>query len=377
VKITFLDPVGWDYNAETPLTQPLGGSQSALCYLATELACQGHEISIVNHITASGEYGGVRSLNWAESANAAFLNQADVVIVLNAALGHELRDRVGVRRPLVLWTQHAHDQPAMRELGRVFERKAWTGFAFISVWMRDHYLRTFNILRGRSHILHNGIAPSFVVHQPAPPWFETGAAPVLAYTSTPFRGLDVLIDAFPAIRSAFPELRLRVYSSMSIYRVAPEQDDYRPLYDRCSNMAGIDYIGPVGQVRLADELAGIAALAYPSTFAETFCIAAAEAMALGASLITTRLGALPELFGEFAELVELGSDRQQFVDAYAALVVDALSAMMSDPATAAARRQAQIAFIKERYTWPRIASEWSSWLDGLIGNYGDSAFNIS
>src|SRR5688572_33444330 len=30
----FLDGIPWDYDIETPLVRPLGGSQSCLCYLA-------------------------------------------------------------------------------------------------------------------------------------------------------------------------------------------------------------------------------------------------------------------------------------------------------------------------------------------------------
>ena len=37
----FLDFIRWDFDVATPLEKPLGGSQSALCYLATALASRG------------------------------------------------------------------------------------------------------------------------------------------------------------------------------------------------------------------------------------------------------------------------------------------------------------------------------------------------
>ena len=37
MNLTFLDTIAWDYDVATPMTRPLGGSQSVLCYLAVEL----------------------------------------------------------------------------------------------------------------------------------------------------------------------------------------------------------------------------------------------------------------------------------------------------------------------------------------------------
>ena len=41
MNIAFLDSIGWDYDVSTPYERPLGGSQSALAYLAAELARRG------------------------------------------------------------------------------------------------------------------------------------------------------------------------------------------------------------------------------------------------------------------------------------------------------------------------------------------------
>jgi glycosyltransferase involved in cell wall biosynthesis len=406
MKIAFLDPIVWDYNVDTPLTQPLGGSQSALCYLAAQLARMGHEVSLINNIAATADYSGVRCVRWAEGGNARLLNRADVVIVLNITWGQRLR-AAGVRAPLILWSHNPHNESLVQGLGNGDERNAWTGFAFVSRWMSENYIRWFAIPPERARVLHNGIARPFEEQELVEPWFMRHSEPVLVYTSVPNRGLNLLLDAFPAVRAAFPDARLRIFSGMSLYRAGSDQDPYQSLYERSRTMQGVEYHEPIGQAQLARELAGAAALAYPTTVAETFCLAAAEAMALGAMLLTTRLGALPELFGEFAHMVDADieshtntgsrpdqlspmrmirriwryaaarvgskplSPRQKLATAYSALVIDALEAARRDPEGANERRKAQIAFIKTHYNWPRSAAEWITWLEGLIGGSAD------
>ena len=67
----------------------------------------------------------------------------------------------------------------------------------------------------RSTVLRNGIAPSYSVLFPPETAILEGKTkpPVLAYTSTPFRGLDILLDIFPQIRSTIPRTTLKFFSS--------------------------------------------------------------------------------------------------------------------------------------------------------------------
>jgi hypothetical protein len=41
MNIAFVDWIGWDYDVSAPYERPLGGSQSALAYLAVALARRG------------------------------------------------------------------------------------------------------------------------------------------------------------------------------------------------------------------------------------------------------------------------------------------------------------------------------------------------
>jgi glycosyltransferase involved in cell wall biosynthesis len=362
VRIAFLDTQTLDYTADTPYQQPLGGSQSALCYLATELARLGHEVAVLNGTTRPGTYRGVQFLHLARVPGD-FFSRFDVVVVLNWARGGlRLRQQFGLNVRLVLWLSHAADQPVVEPLAQPEERDAWNGFALVSAWQQEQFIARFDIAHDKTRVIRNAISPAFADTPLAPAWFERGEPPVLVYTSTPFRGLDVLLLAFRVIRREIPELRLRVFSSMAIYQVRAAQDEYRSLYAQCVT-EGHEYRGPLGQAKLAQELRGVAGLAYPSTFAETSCIAVLEAMAAGAFIFTTRLGALPETTNGFAYLVDSDPDPGMLAERFAAMTIEAWRELLADPAAAARRREAQASFVRASYRWADRATEWVSWLE--------------
>lgn len=54
MKIAFVDLSGIDFNPLTPETQPLGGMQSGVCYLARELQKRGHDVHYFQWIKHRG-----------------------------------------------------------------------------------------------------------------------------------------------------------------------------------------------------------------------------------------------------------------------------------------------------------------------------------
>jgi glycosyltransferase involved in cell wall biosynthesis len=184
--------------------------------------------------------------------------------------------------------------------------------------------------------------------------------PVLAYTSTPFRGLHVLLYAFERIRGFVPEVRLKVFSSMAVYQDPAADEAFRTLYDWCRRLDGVEYVGALPQPRLARELRSVSLLAYPSTFAETYCITAIEAMAAGCRVVTTALGALPETTAGFARLVSHGDDVRALGNAFAEATLEALADLESQTTEAELRRQ--VDYVDRDCSWPARARQWAAWL---------------
>jgi glycosyltransferase involved in cell wall biosynthesis len=68
----------------------------------------------------------------------------------------------------------------------------------------------------------------------------------LIYSSTPFRGLDVLLEVFPKIKEFVPEAELHVFSSMKVYGDdTDETKEWEALYEKAQNTDGVVYHGTV------------------------------------------------------------------------------------------------------------------------------------
>jgi len=366
MRIVFVHRTVNDYTVETPYIRGIGGTESALAYLSVELTKLGHSVSLLTNTSAPGRYRNVECLNYKTSLGPDLINASDVVVVSNEACGRTLKDEYRARKPLVMWNQHANDQPAIEALEFTRERKAWASLAFVSEWQRDQFCKVYWVPREKTRVMRNAISPAFAQASPARPWFQSGKAPVLVYTSAPYRGLDVLLDAVPVIRSAIPDMRVRVFSGMATLQVAIENDPYTELYRRCTLTDGVEYVGPVPQPELAAELTHAAALAYPSTFPETSCIAAMEAMSAGATILTTRSGAMSETTAGFGMMIEPHEDEARLAKEFAQMAIDALAEARREPDAADARRAEQIAFVRKTYSWPARALEWESYLSEVV-----------
>ncbi|HEY2147621.1 MAG TPA: glycosyltransferase family 4 protein, partial [Pirellulales bacterium] len=366
VHLAVVDLVPWDYTIETAYSKPLGGSQSALCYLAEELARRGHDVQLINNTARPGAHRGVVHLPLAK-AHGDVWKSFDAVVLLNGIKpAQSIRPLLRPDARLIAWIQHADDQPAVQPLAREAVRNQFDGFALLSDWQSGRFVEKYQLDPVKTRILRNAIGPAFrglfsasddIVAAKKQP-------PVLAYTSTPYRGLDLLVHAFPAIRAKVKGTTLRVYSSMQVYQATAARDaaDYGHLYDLCRDTPGVEYFGSVAQTELAARMREITMLAYPNHFAETSCIAAMEAMAAGSLIVTSALGALPETTAGFARLLPVGDDWLGYSDRFVDEAVEALGEIEEQPEKINGLLRRQVAHCNAECTWAKRADEWEAWL---------------
>lgn len=370
----FLDFIRWDYDVATPLSKPLGGSQSALCYLAAALARRGNSVTTLTATTQPRQVNGVNCLSCDAFPPNVFEPPDTLTVVLNGPgdVIRNVREVIGPKQPVILWTQHAHDQPAMQSLRDPAIVAAWDHIVCISDWQKSTFVSQLGVPADKMSVLRNAISPVFanMFRDAAQLADAKSGSPRLAYTSTPFRGLNLLIAAFPAIHRLHPHCQLEVFSSMQVYGQPREQDPYQTLYDQCRATPGIIYRGSLSQSELAQELRGITMLAYPNTFAETSCIAVMEALAAGLMVITSDLGALPETCGGWARLVPPVSpqrSQEQFAIDFARYVDHALRELESNRSQVAQRCFEQSQTINKTCNWDLRAAQWQEAANQWLG----------
>lgn len=356
----FLDAGALDYRVDSVQRIPLGGSQSALCYLAPALAAQGQRVSLVSRTSQPGRVLGVDCFSL-DALPADFWGQGfDLLVSLNESRPlWELPGIAAYQGLRLFWNQHSPWTPGVDRLAAALSGPGGIdGVVFVSEWQRQAYQAMFALPPERCQMLRNAAPPwyppldegleAFLARRPPPL--------TLAYTSTPGRGLGVLLAIFPALRALMPTLRLEVYSSLEVYQ-GEETPLYLSYYEECRRLEGVSYFGSIPQPELAQRLARVQVLAYPNTFPETSCVALIEALAAGCQIVTSDLAVLPETAGGYAFLAPFSQDPQAFTFAYFETLRAALE-RWRDPAALVPQLQAQARWARDFYSWELRAREW-------------------
>lgn len=261
---------------EWPESHPLGGSETAALRLAQALKDLGENIQIITDEEQ--------------------LAQHHCDIFISPRIWQVFHNGLYPGKRNYLWCHDDSDLPFVKPLQDpqiakpIYERL--DGVIMLSHYVAQRWIATLNVPLNKIIMTTNGIPlQRFRPH----PEKLASRKPWAYYSSTPFRGLELLLLAWPHILQAVPESQLHICSSMKVYDPEGKSDSsFDPLYEKAKSLPGIHYHGSLGQAALRNVAQKCRVLAYPCIFPETSCIVAMEAMAAGCVVVSTTLGALPE-----------------------------------------------------------------------------------
>jgi glycosyltransferase involved in cell wall biosynthesis len=265
-------------------TAPLGGAETAFVALAEALAARGHRVEVRNRCCTAVVHKGVR---WTPLPR-------DLPRACDLYIGNRSHRVIGlVRRAKrrVFWlhnpARYLRKPPNLCRLVRYRPMLVATGTYHVGTipwWLP---------CSGRE-IIPYGILDCFRTAAPRKP-----PPPQAIFTSNPLRGLDWLLDLWvERIKPAVPGAELHIYAGSAVYGLAgtPSAGRMDEVLARADKLAGfgVRRFPPVGRQALARALSSARVMLYRGDPGETFCLALAEAQAMGVPAVVKPLGSTPE-----------------------------------------------------------------------------------
>ena len=258
----------------------------------------------------------------------------------------------------ILWQHLSYDQPNVRLMQDRKFVDSIDYFIYVSHWQYNKFREIYKIPEYKSFVIKNATHAFDTVEK------QKDNKIKLLYTSTPWRGLAILIKSIEILNKTREDFEVDIYSSTKIYGSKfdeNEKDKFEALFDKCKNTPNVNYLGYADNdlVRAAVQRAHI--YAYPSIFEETSCLAVIEAMSAGCHVVTTNYGALPETCGEFATMIEFDSSGQNLIERYA----ETLNSVIDNYKNNLYKDdlEMQIKYYNKNYSWETRIQEWKNFLN--------------
>lgn len=344
MKIAFVDTSGIPYDEETPLKKPLGGTESAVAFLSAELKNRQIESKIFNAKVPN-----------ASPEVYSTINDYDIAVVISSPVEClKLRKKHGFKGKIVYWTGESYDQPVNRFLHELDVVSAIDKAVFLSQWHRSNMNMYYPEIRNKSTVIRFGVNNTFRDIT------QMNKQPTMVYISTPYRGLDVLLEAFPLIKQEVPYARLEIYSGMNLYSRDEQDVKFQHLYNAAKAMPGVTYSPAIDQTTLAQKLSTASIFSYPCTYEETFCTALVNAMSAGCYPIISTLGPLPEVslgFGRTTNIKKT-TDPQEFVVNFANECITTFRNLEQGEPSLTNEIQYMVSATRDYYSWKYVADDW-------------------
>ena len=258
----------------------------------------------------------------------------------------------------ILWEQLSYSEPFVQNLQdrKYVDQLDW--LIFNSHWSYNQFRLHFQIPEYKTRVIQN-FTPPFPY-----PLKKDNSKIKLIYTSTPWRGLAILMRTVEMLNEKRKDFEVDIYSSTLLYGskfYELNEKKYQSLFDKCKEIPNINYKGYANNEEVRQALMKSHILAYPCIFEETSCLAAIEAMAAGCKVVTTNYGALPETCGRFARYICFEPNVHRLIDSY----TEVLSEEMDNIFTEKTRNSLQLQANHYNTEWSieTRLKEWEAFLE--------------
>jgi len=342
------------FNPEIFQTEGVGGSETAVIEMAKRLAARGCTVRVYCDCGREGTWDGVDYLDVRSSKPE---GACDVLISWRSADYLKWMDA----KVRLVW---AHDTivqgmnwPKALRADRIIA---------LSQWHKDTLVKAHGLHPSHVWVSRNGIDPKR---------FEQNVSRdprKIIYSSSPDRGLSLMLDMWPAILAEVPGASLHVFYGFDGWARSAEargaqHERYLAarMHAHVQRTHGVHFHGNVDQATLARELLSAGVWVLPGWFDETSCIGAMEARAAGCHIVASKRAALPETVGQWGNLIK----GDWLSDEYRSEFVRAVSGC----ARVSENDRRSIGEVAHReLSWDGVADEWRDMFDKLLTEAQDA-----
>ena len=275
----------------------------------------------------------------------------DINLILNNS-DHKLLEKNKIN---ILWMQHFVNQKEAQNLASKEYLDKLDYIVFNSHWNFEKFFYQFKVPEHKSLVIKNAIEKITFEKKPKDKIN-------LIYHTTPWRGLEILINVFEKLDAG--NVELNVCSSTIIYGKKFNENignKYENLFEKCKKTKNVNYLGFVENKKVIELLKKSHIYAYPSIWPETSCISAIESMGAGCEIVTTNLGALYETCAPFGILVNFDHNLKILENKYLKTLEKSIKNFWSKENQEKLNLQQQI--VNKHYSWDARSAEWKNFFD--------------
>lgn len=261
----------------------------------------------------------------------------------------------------VYWLHDLPQDPETNHLKDPKSRDRFHKLVFCGNWQYNQYL---NLL---------GVPPTdkcAVIDTPIEPikYVEKSKDEVrLIYTSTPQRGLALLVPVFEELAKRHENIHLDVFSSFSIYGWSDADKPFQELFEKCKTHPKITYHGSQPNEVVREYLQRAHIFAYPSIWQECNSRALIEAMSAGCLCLHPNLAGLSDTSGGITSMYQFIESPNEHANRFYHLLNEAIGLIHTEQA------KNYLGFVKQyadfRFNINRIANQWEILLSSLKAQY--------
>tara|TARA_Y100000310_G_scaffold78084_1_gene74718 strand:+ start:8231 stop:11128 length:2898 start_codon:yes stop_codon:yes gene_type:complete len=370
-NITMFVP-GMPFNSDSLEKDVLGGSETAGLSMAKELARLGHTVRLFcNTPNPHNDDLGViyYPVNMFQTYASTIPHDICIVQRVPEVFGTNVASKLNV-----LWV---HDL-AIKQSEKVVKAALWNidRILTVSQFHTGQYKKTFDLPDSLFYTSRNGI------HLEKVPTVEQARDyNNLVYAARPERGLDLLLEKiFPKLLEKKSDIKLSICGyDNTVSKMEAFYNHIDSLMKRFPN--NVKWMGALTKEKLYQLYSTSGAYIYPTPsptakdFREVFCISILEAQACGLPVITSNIGALPEVLDPYAGYL---TDGDSLTEEYQDKFVENVLTTIDSRYRSAWQDMSKTGKLHARkFSWSGLAENWCDEFKSVIKSHNDDSIRLA